>query len=215
MAPRTLVWRGLDNWRAELAEVELGPSRLSARGVQIGVSGVVPTGPDEVEDSPVRYRVDYELSTAEGFVTSRLAVTASGQGWRRELLLERPGEGEWRCEGDAGGDLGLPGPGGDPSDFAEALDCDLGLSPLTNFMPVRREGLTDGGVAADFVMAWVAVPGLSVHRSEQRYEPIDARTVRYVGRHRSFVGELELDEDGLVLLYPGLGEAVSHSEKEA
>jgi hypothetical protein len=57
-------------------------------------------------------------------------------------------------------------------------------------------------------MAWVKVPDLSVHRSEQRYEPVDERTVRYVGKHRSFVGELELDRDGLVVRYPELAERV-------
>jgi hypothetical protein len=208
MSRHLLVWRGLDAWRAELAEVEHGPSQLSARGVQIGASGVLPTGFDELEDVPVRYRLDYELQTGDRFVTSRLAIRAGGDGWRRELLLERHGGGDWRCHGESQGGLALPGPGGDTSDFAEALDCDLGLSPLTNFMPVRREGLREGGPAADFVMAWVAVPGLSVHRSEQRYEPVDARTVRYVGNRRSFVAELELDEEGFVLRYPGLGEAV-------
>ena len=60
----------------------------------------------------------------------------------------------------------------------------------------------------DFVMAWVAVPALTVHRSEQRYEPIDERTVRYVGKHRDFVGELTFDADALVLRYPELAEQV-------
>ncbi len=176
--------------------------------MQVGVSGVVPAGSDEVVDAPVRYRLDYELETVDRFVTSRLAVHAAGEKWRRELVLERIGEGDWRAESGGEGELDLPGPGGDVSSFSEALDCDLGLSPLTNFMPVQREGLRDGGAGTDFVMAWVAVPGLSVHRSEQRYEPIDSSTVRYVGKHRSFVGELELDEDGFVTRYPGLGEAV-------
>jgi len=93
-------------------------------------------------------------------------------------------------------------------DLDGARDCDLALSPLTNFMPIQREGIARGGEAKDFLMAWIVVPGLTVHRSEQRYEPIDANTVRYVGRHRSFLGELALDDDGFVVRYPGLGERV-------
>ena len=58
-------------------------------------------------------------------------------------------------------------------------------------------------------MAWVAVPDLTVHRSEQRYEPMDEHHVRYVERDRSFVAELELDDDGLVVHYPELAERVS------
>ncbi len=197
MAGRMLVWRGLDAWRAELAEVKLAGDRLSARGVQIGVQ-------------PTPYRLEYELSTQDAFVTQRLQVRASGAGWRRQIDLTRDRQGDWRCEAGADGDpdIELPPPGGGMDDVQGALDCDLGLSPLTNFMPIRRERLLEGGEPREFVMAWVSVPDLSVHRSEQRYEPVDSHTVRYVGRHRCFVGELTCDADGFVILYPDLGERV-------
>jgi len=57
-------------------------------------------------------------------------------------------------------------------------------------------------------MAWVSVPDPAVHRSERRYEPVDRRTVRYVGRHRSFVGELTSDAERFVVRYPDLAERV-------
>ena len=197
MASHTLVWRGLDAWRAELAEVDLAGDRLSARGVQIGIE-------------PEPYRLEYELSTGEAFVTRRLQVQARGEGWRRRIDLTRDTQGDWQCqaEADGGSRIELPPPGGQMDDVQSALDCDLGLSPLTNFMPIQRERLLDGGEPREFVMAWISVPDLGVHRSEQRYEPMDARTVRYVGRHRSFVGELTCDADGFVVLYPDLGERV-------
>jgi uncharacterized protein len=77
-----------------------------------------------------------------------------------------------------------------------------------------RSGLLDPNAQPrDFVMAWVSVPGLGVHRSEQRYEPVshgDAEhVIRYVGRHRDFVGELRFDRRGLVLHYPELAELVA------
>ena len=56
-------------------------------------------------------------------------------------------------------------------------------------------------------MAWVAVPELTVHRSEQRYEPVDASHVRYVDA--SFAAELEYDDDGVVLNYPQLADRVT------
>ena len=191
-----LTWRGLDSQRMELAEVRLGPDGLSARGVQIGTQGVDRGTEDgEAVDVPGRYRVDYDLRTDSDLVTTRMALTSRSEDGERRLDLTRAEDGGWR------GDADLP-------DLSEALDCDLGLCPLTNFMPVQREGIAHGGGAKDFVMAWIVVPGLSVYRSEQRYEPIDATRVRYAGRHRSFEGELELDEDGFVVRYPGLGERV-------
>jgi hypothetical protein len=194
---RLLTWRGLDFPRMELAEVELGADGLSARGVQIGTSGVAQGAEDgEAVDVPGRYRLDYKLETDPDLVTSRIALTSLSEDGERRLDLRRADDGTWEANTE------LP-------DLSGALDCDLGLSPLTNFMPHQREGITRGGEAKEFVMAWIAVPSLAVHRSEQRYEPIDATTVRYVGRHRSFEGNLELDEDGFVVVYPGLGVLVS------
>ncbi len=87
-------------------------------------------------------------------------------------------------------------------DLAGALDCDLALSPLTNFMPIKRNGEGPG----DYVMAWVSVPDLRVHRSEQRYEPLADGRVRFSSP--GFTADLELDEDGFVAHYPGLAERV-------
>jgi hypothetical protein len=191
-----LTWRGLDFPRMELAEVELGPDGLVARGVQIGTSGVAQGEQDgDAVDVPGRYRVDYELRTDPALVTTRIFLTSRSDEGERRLDLTRDRDGAWHADAE------LP-------DLSGALDCDLGLCPLTNFMPVQREDITRGGAAKEFVMAWIVVPALEVYRSEQRYEPIDSRRVRYVGRHRSFEGELELDEDGFVVHYPGLGERV-------
>ena len=157
-----LTWRGLDFPRMEFSEVELGPGGLSARGVQIGVSGVAQGGEDgEAVDVPGRYRLDYELETDSELVTARIALIANTEDGERRLDLVRAQDGAWQADAD------LP-------DLSGALDCDLGLSPLTNFMPVQREDITRGGEAKEFVMAWIAVPSLAVHRSSQRYEPMDA-----------------------------------------
>jgi uncharacterized protein len=191
---RLLVWRGLDDWRAEVARVRLDDDALAATGTQIGVE-------------PLAYELQYKLDTGPLFVTRSLVVSAQGDGWIRSLSLRRAeDDGKWQIDAEHEGSAPLDPPGGDAASFAEALDCDLGQCPLTNTMPVLREGLLGGGEARDFVMAWVKVPDLSVHRSEQRYEPIDEHSVRYVGKTTSFTAELELDADGLVVRYPQLGE---------
>jgi uncharacterized protein len=79
---------------------------------------------------------------------------------------------------------------------------DLGYSPLFNSLPVL------GGLerATDFVMSFVQVPSLEVVRSEQRYEPLEDRLVRF--RSGSFVAELRFDAEGFVTRYEGLAERV-------
>jgi hypothetical protein len=92
-----------------------------------------------------------------------LLVTTRGEGWSRKLDLRRTRAGRWSVRTSTSGAVDLPPPGGDVTHFAESLDCDLALSPLTNAMPVLRHGLLENGGPLDFVMAWVSVPDLSVH----------------------------------------------------
>ena len=175
-----MIWRGLDAWRADGVHVRVEEGRLSAQGTQFGADP---------------YRLDYRLRTGPDFVTETLELWLLRGGALKRLLLARSPDGSWTAD-----DRPLPEVDG-------ALDCDLGLSPLTNTMPVLRAGLLDAGAQPhDFVMAWVAVPDLTVHRSEQRYEPIDRHHVRYVDP--SFEAVLEVDDDGLVVHYPELAERI-------
>ncbi|HEY1360157.1 MAG TPA: putative glycolipid-binding domain-containing protein [Thermoleophilaceae bacterium] len=171
-----IVWRGLEEWLAEAAEVRLGGDRLEARGTQLGAE-------------PEPYRVDYELTTGAGWATLRLQARAGD----RSLDLRRSEEAGWT-------ENGRPRP-----DLAEALDCDLQNSPLTNTMPILR----GPDPAAELVMAWVALPELSVRLSRQRYEPLGPGRVRYVGLDSDFTAELEYDQDGIVTRYPRLAERLS------
>jgi hypothetical protein len=79
---------------------------------------------------------------------------------------------------------------------------DLGWSPLFNSLPVLRDRLLEPGPARDYVMRWVEVPTLEVTRSEQRYEPLGHRLVRF--RSGSFTADIEFDEQEFVIDYPGI-----------
>ena len=87
-------------------------------------------------------------------------------------------------------------------DLAGALDCDLALSPLTNFMPIKR----DAGGPADYVMAWVSVPDLQ--RAPLGTALRAARRGPRALLSPGFSADLELDDDGFVARYPGLAERV-------
>jgi uncharacterized protein len=173
---RFMAWRGVDEWRAEGCTIVRGDHGLRAVGVQVGTD----------------YRLDYGLETDPELCTSRLVLTAQTAEGERSILLERSVDCSWTGNGEP-----LPHVHG-------ALDCDIALSPLTNYMPAAR--LRDE--PADHVMAWVDVPRLDVLRSEQRYEPVGERRVRFVGLEDGFTAELEMDEHGFVLRYPGLAERV-------
>ncbi len=190
------VWAKDDPFGAELADLLLTTDgTLAATGLAIG-------------STPAPYRLDYRLSTRPGYVTTKLVVRSEGSGWRRSLVLERSASGRWSCATEAEGDLHQPPPGGDLTSLVDALDCDLGLSPLTNSMPVLRHGLHEGGGPVDFLMAWVSVPDLAVSPSRQRYTFIGrerrGRVVRFEDRDGTFVADITFDDHGMVLDYPGI-----------
>ena len=194
---RLLIWTGLDEWRAEAATVELTDGGVVATGVQLGLD-------------PTPYRLDYELDSAQGFVTRRLRVEARGETWLRTLALERDEDGTWRADQHQEGTVDLAPLVADLDGLADALDCDLALSPLTNVMPIRRHRLHEAQGEVELTMAFVTAPELAVAPSFQRYEHVRAdregAVVRYrdLGLFEGFTSELELDCDGLVRVYPGL-----------
>ena len=196
MGSRAIAWVKENGLGFEFVDVNLQPDRLTASGIAIG-------------SAPVAYRVDYKLETLDDFITSGLFVTTRGEGWSRTLDLRRTRSGKWSIRTKGEGFLALPDPGGAVADFAEALDCDLALSPLTNSMPVLRHRMLDGGGLDDLVMAWVSLPDLTVHASRQRYRFVrqsgDLSVIRYESRDSTFVAEITFDQDGLVVDYPGIG----------
>ncbi len=196
---RFLVWTGVEEWLTEAAGVELGDHGLRATGIQLGAE-------------PAPFRVDYRLEAPDRYVTSELELTATTEGWSRHLLLTRDGSGAWRAEVSDTGDVpGGPWDGELP-DLSEALDIDIENSPLTNTMPILREGFREGG-SGDFVMAFVRMPTLRVEASPQRYEHVrttdDGSVVRYLSRDGDFTAELELDREGLLEFYPRLARRIN------
>jgi hypothetical protein len=197
---RSIVWIKDDPAGIEFANVALRPDRLKATGVAIG-------------SAPMPYRLDYTLETTGGFVTAHMHVTAQGQGWKRSLELRRSPSGSWTADADADGEVDLPPGGGDLSALTGAFDCDLGLSPLTNSMPVLRRGLLSAGGSMEFVMAWISVPDLGVLVSGQRYSFVrtegENSIVRYEAIDSNFTAHITFDPDGLVVDYPGIGRRLS------
>ncbi|MEV0806408.1 putative glycolipid-binding domain-containing protein [Micromonospora sp. NPDC050200] len=200
--PRSLFWIRTDIAGAEHAVLDDGPGFL-AHGTQLAVD-------------PIPWTCRYRLAARADGVTSALDVAVEGAGWSRSVRLERGADG-WRVTTAEQGDLdaalrvagqppaGLPG-SDDPERLHDALDVDLGGSPLFNALPVRRLGLT--GAAPDLphtvTVAWVLVPSLQVVRTEQVYTPLGPGRVRFASD--TFRADLTLDADGLVLRYPGLAE---------
>jgi len=87
------------------------------------------------------------------------------------------------------------------------LDVDLAVTPATNTLPIRRLDL--GMSKSESVTAsWIKFPELTVEPLSQRY----TRTAKNIYRYESdtgFSADIQFDDLGLVVAYPGGWERVA------
>lgn len=203
--PRMLMWRRTDVPGSEAVVLRQDGDGLVARGHQHAVD-------------PSPYLLEYELTIADEWTRTHLVAHAAGPGWTRDLRLHRV-DGVWSCGGDAQGAPGLHAWDGqklrefahpgfvEAESLAEAVDIDIGGSPLTNALPVHRLGLLRApvGRVAQSVSAWVLPPTLEVVASAQTYTVLGQDRLRY-GDAGTEV-EIEYDREGWVRNYPSLAVA--------
>ncbi len=140
----------------------------------------------------------YQVLADSRFRTRRATVT--GHLGRRAVDLRigapgRAGSGRWRLNGE-------PVPGVDG-----CLDLDLGFTPATNLLPIRRLALRVGE-AAEAPAAYLSFPALRLRPLPQRYRRTGRHAYAYEAPTFGYAGTLSVTRHGAVRDYPGLFELV-------
>lgn len=154
--------------------------------LQEGLDGIVADATLERKGAFfARYRVFCDASWR-----TRRAEISLFDGHRVELQSD--GAGNWRLDR-------RPAP-----HLKRATDIDITATPFTNTLPIRRLGLKVGQ-QKEILSAYVSLPDMAVTADPQRYTCIEpGRLYRFESSGGSFVREIKVDADGLVLEYPGL-----------
>jgi hypothetical protein len=87
-------------------------------------------------------------------------------------------------------------------DVEGCMDLDLNFSPSTNLLPIRRLGLAVGQSAV-VRAAWLRSPSFALEPLDQRYTRLDLRRYRYESDGGRFRADLEVNDAGFVVRYPG------------
>jgi uncharacterized protein len=183
---QAVLWRWLDGSGMEHC-------RLSEEAAEPALTGGVVVSHDEVP-----WQIEYEVRCDKRWRTRAVTIRAHAGVMPRELTLEVDAHDRWTVSEEERPDLN------------GCLDVDLGFSPSTNTLPIRR---LDLGVqqSASIDAAWVEFPSLTVRRLSQRYTRLDEQTYRYENGPTGFSAELTVDSHGLVVSYPPGWERVDPS----
>ena len=154
---------------------------LAVRGSGLSLIGTVLGSEDGV---PVR--TEYRVLADGAGLTTAVHVRDQRGFDQRTLTVERSTKGAWTVDGVAARTL------------KGCTDIDLGCSPSTNTLPIRRLRLAVGATAT-IAAAWVRFPELEVVKAAQTYTRLDEFTYRYASG--DFTAELTVDDDGLVTTY--------------
>jgi hypothetical protein len=135
--------------------------------------------------------VSYKISCDAAWMT-RSATIALGDDSGRRAMDIAVSSGRWRVNG------------AEAPHLDGCLDIDLGWSPSTNTIAIRRLNLPIGAKSGVLTMAWVRFPELTIEPLRQEYERLAERQYRYRSRDGSFQALLDVDEHSLVIDYEGI-----------
>lgn len=187
---RRLIWRrNLDGLSFELAELSF------VRGAPVLKGRVM------VAEAGAPMMVDYRVACDRDWRTREVRIRQEYRGAGRAMRLRQPRPGTWLRDGRAAPDL------------EGCLDVDLGVSPSTNLLPIRRLALPEGG-RGEIRAAWVRFPELTVTAAPQAYEHLGPRRYRYLSLDSGFAAILELDDVGLPVVYGDIWERIAISTSE-
>jgi uncharacterized protein len=139
-------------------------------------------------DKPTR--VHYKIITSSSWLTQSVEVLMIGAEYK-SLRLEVTANQEWFLDGKR------------LEAFTGLVDIDLGITPSTNTLPIRRLNL-EVGEQAELTAVWIRFPELTIEPLPQRYTRLAANTYRYENADGSFSANLTVDDLGIVETYGDL-----------
>ncbi len=176
---RRVIWRrNLDDRSFEECVVTSAPA------------GAVITGHVTAAQDGAPLIVRYDIACSRDWSARSVTVDQTLGDVRRSLRLERAGSG-WLVDGMQ--DAALDG----------CAEPDLGLTPSTNALAIRRLDLAVGQ-AAEIRCAWIKFPALSVEPSLQRYERLGERDYRYTNVASGFTALVTVDQLALPVDYESI-----------
>jgi hypothetical protein len=187
---RTVLWQGIESPGSDWCALERKSDGWRLQGIALAEVATVPVV------------VQYAVVVAPDWSTRAVEIAMrSGDTIKpRQLRLTVSPDRRWQIEREPSLDPSIPQD--DPMALHGLTDVDLGITPATNTLPIRRLEPAIGEAVA-VTAAWVRFPELTIEPLPQRYIRLAERRYRYESAGGAFVAEIEVDDLGLVTTYEG------------
>lgn len=180
--PISILWRRIDLPGHEIATLAALGECWELSGTAIFTS---PKGP---------CKLDYAVICDSAWRTKAARISGMVGGDAVSLIVSADAQRRWHLNGTE-----CPAVEG-------CIDIDLGFSPSTNLLPIRRLALNVDEEAA-VKAAWLPFPSLAFEPLPQLYRRDGATTWHYESRGGVFVRKLEVNAAGFVTSYPDVWQA--------
>jgi hypothetical protein len=188
---QTGLWRWIKGTGLERFELLQIAHEWVLRGTIITLAKI---GPVEAPvEAPLEIR--YEVVCDNAWHTKRADISLRDGAADRVLRVDLK-DGQWHENGRTN------------EKITGCIDIDLQWSPATNTIPIRRLGLAVGESSGVLKAAWVRFPDLTLQLLSQEYQRTSERSYRYTSGGGSFVADITVDQDDLVVNYQGFWQRV-------
>ena len=181
---RSILWRRVDEPGAEIMELRRSEPEWNLRGTAVL----------SFDGRPAHVR--YDVTCDRPWRTRSVDLVETWGDETRSLHLEADQGARWWWGGD------------EIVAVSGSVDVDLGMTPATNTLPIRRLALALGE-SRELTVAWIRFPDLVVEPLRQRYTRLQAQRYRYESIVSGFSADIDVDELGLVTRYSELWELVA------
>jgi hypothetical protein len=181
---QSILWRRLDVPGHDACRLEQGEAGWKLAGAAV------------FEENGLPACLRYEVECAGNWHTQHGQVHGWVGPYAVAIHITRSEAGNWTLNGRTMAGL------------EHCVDLDLGFTPATNLLTLRRLSLSIGE-AADVSAAWLDASADVLALLPQRYERRSETTYWYEARRFDYAALLEVDPTGFIHRYPGLWEAES------
>jgi uncharacterized protein len=172
---QTVLWGKIAGEGMEYCEVDSSPV-TALRGEVI----------TRLYDRPIS--ISYSIQCQADGSTESAQIICRDNGEIQDMHIRRTNQDEWFCNEQ------------ELSEFRGCKDIDLGITPSTNTLPIRRLDMAVGE-SKEITALSLRFPDLTYAPLTQRYTRVDSRTFLYESIESGYQATMKVDSGAIVITY--------------